>query len=185
MSNAEPKANGTGETTDHEGPECDRPVGSHGPAATVGSGGDPAGVTAGLFDRVLVVTDETAAGRAAVDAGLGVARAHGADVDALYVVDATHEWDILVEREEDTGEAAVEEAAARGAELGVDVEKWFRYGTDHDEVLDFARGHDADLIVVGSAKPTGVERVFNPDTLPTRVQRHAAVPVLVVGPDEV
>lgn len=145
---------------------------------------DPA-VAAGLFERVAVVTDETAAGRAATETGLAVAQAHGADVDALYVVDTTREWDILVERQEDSGEAAVEEAAARGAELGVDVEKWFRYGNDHEEVLDFAKAHDADLIVVGSAKPTGMERVLNPDTLPARVQRRADVPVLIVGPDEV
>lgn len=180
MTNVERKADGQQGTSAQHSPDNQQTA-----EPTIGSAATGAPEATGLFDRVVVVTDETAAGRAATETGLGLARAHGAAVDALYVVDTTREWDILVERQEDAGEAAVDEAAARGAELGIDVEKWFRYGTDHEEVLDFAKAHDADLIVVGSAKPTGMERVLNPDTLPARVQRRADVPVLIVGPDEV
>ena len=137
----------------------------------------------GLFERVLVVTDGQATGRAAVDAGVDLAAAHGATVDALDVVDTTEHWDVVVERRERTGEAAVEEAAARGERAGVDVEKWFRYGTAHEEALDFAAVHGVDLIVVGSARRTGLDRLVNPETLPVRLQRGADVPVLVVGAD--
>lgn len=180
MANVERKPDGQQGASSHGSTE------NHGTAEpTIDSNGAEPAAATGLFERVAVVTDETAAGRAAAETGLVVAQAHGADVDALYVVDTTREWDILVERQEDSGEAAVDEVAARGAELGVDVERWFRYGNDHEEVLDFANAHDADLIVVGSAKPTGVERVLNPETLPARVQRRADVPVLIVGPDEV
>ncbi len=139
---------------------------------------------AGVFERVLVVTDGEATGRAAVDAALDIAASHGAAVDALYVVDTTEHWDVVVERRERAGEAAVEEAAARGEALGVDVEKRFRYGTDHEETLSFAAAHDADLIVVGSARRTGLDRLLHPDPLPVRVQRGASVPVLVVGCDD-
>lgn len=180
MTNVECKADGRQGTSSQQHTENHQTA-----TPTIDSAASSAADAAGLFERVVVVTDETAAGRAATETGLGLAQAHGADVDALYVVDTTREWDILVERQEDAGEAAVDEAAARGAELGVDVEKWFRYGNDHEEVIDFAKAHDADLIVVGSAKPTGMERVLNPDTLPARVQRRADVPVLIVGPDEV
>ncbi|GAB7009164.1 universal stress protein [Halorubrum trueperi] len=137
-----------------------------------------------LFERVLVVTADDDAGRAAVDAGLDVAAAHGATVDALYVVDTREHWDMAVERSERTGETLVEDAAARGEARGVDVEKRFRYGTAHDEVLDFAATHDADLIVVGSARRTGLDRLVHPETLPVRVQRGASAPVLVVGADD-
>lgn len=139
---------------------------------------------ASVFNRVLVVTGDDEAGRAAVDAGLDVAAAHGATVDALYVVDTTEHWDVVVERRERTGEALVEDAAARGEAVGVDVEKRFRYGTPHEEVLDFADAHDADLIVVGSARRTGLARLVRPETLPVRVQRGASAPVLVVGADD-
>ena len=138
----------------------------------------------GLFDRVLVVVDEGAAGRAAAETAVRLAAAHGAAVDALYVVDMVHGWDVEVERREAAGEAAVEEAADRGAAAGVDVEPRVRYGHAHEEVLDFAAAHDSDLIVVGSARRTGVERLIHPETLPSRVQRGADVPVMTVGPDE-
>jgi len=139
---------------------------------------------ASVFDRVLVVTGDDEAGRAAVDAGLDVAAAHRATVDALYVVDTSEHWDMVVERRERTGEALVEDAAARGEAVGVDVEKRFRYGTPHEEVLDFADAHDADLIVVGSARRTGLARLVRPETLPVRVQRGASAPVMVVGADD-
>jgi nucleotide-binding universal stress UspA family protein len=139
---------------------------------------------ASVFERVLVVTGDDGAGRAAVDAGLDVAAAHGATVDALYVVDTSEHWDVVVERRERTGERLVEDAAARGEAAGVDVEKRFRYGTRHEEVLDFADAHDADLIVVGSARRTGLARLVRPETLPVRVQRGASAPVMVVGADD-
>ncbi|PAU83203.1 universal stress protein UspA [Halorubrum salipaludis] len=139
---------------------------------------------AGRFERVLVVTRDDDAGRAAVETGIDLAAAHGAAVDALYVVDVAEEWDVVVERRERTGERLVEDAAERGADAGVDVEKWFRYGTAHEEVLDFAAAHGADLIVVGSARRTGLDRFVHPERLPTRVQRGASAPVLVVGPDD-
>jgi nucleotide-binding universal stress UspA family protein len=138
----------------------------------------------GLFDRVVVVVRDDDAGRAAAGTALDVAAAHGGVVDALYVVDTTEHWDMAVERRERTGETLVEDVEARGAAAGVEVDKWFRYGTAHDEVLDFAAGHDADLIVVGSARRTGLDRLVHPETLPVRVQRGADVPVMVVGPDD-
>ncbi|GAB3696661.1 universal stress protein [Halorubrum pallidum] len=142
------------------------------------------GAAGPLFERVLVVTTDTDAGRAAVDAGVEIAAAHGANVDALYVVDTTEHWDMAVERYEREGETLVEDAESRGADAGVDVEKWFRYGTAHREVLDFAAAHDADLIVVGSARRTGFDRLVHPETLPVRVQRGASAPVLIVGADD-
>lgn len=154
-------------------------------ASTSGSAAMSGSASAsGLFERVLVVTGDDGAGKAAVDAGLDVADAHGATVDALFVVDTTEHWDMAVERSERTGETLVEDAAARGEARGVAVDKWFRYGAAHDEVLDFAAAHDADLIVVGSTRRTGLDRLVHPETLPVRVQRGASAPVLVVGADD-
>lgn len=137
-----------------------------------------------LFDSVLVVTDGGDAGDAATETGVRLAARHGASVDALYVVDTATHWDIVVEREEDAGEDAVEAVADRGADFGVDVRKRFRYGHGHEEVLDYADVHGVDLIVVSSTKPTGLGRLVNPDTLAPRVQREADVPVMVVGPND-
>lgn len=137
-----------------------------------------------LFDRVLVVTDGGDAGDAAAETAVQLAARHDASVDALYVVDTATHWDIVVEREEATGEDAVEAVADRGAVFGVDVRKRFRYGHAHEEVLDYADVHGVDLVVVSSSKPTGLDRLVHPDTLAPRVQREADVPVMVVGPDD-
>lgn len=137
-----------------------------------------------LFDRVLVVTDGGDAGDSAAETAVQLAARHDASVDALYVVDTATHWDVVVEREEDAGEDAVEAVADRGAAFGVDVRKRFRYGHSHQEVLDYADVHDADLIVVSSTKPTGLGRLVHPDTLAPRVQREADVPVMVVGPND-
>mgnify|MGYP005862042223 CR=1 FL=1 len=161
------------EPTTRSPPAESTPGGS--PAPSASSSAD------GLFERVLVVTRDDEAGRAAAETALSIAAAHGATVDALYVVDTTEHWDMAVERHERTGEDLVEGVEARGDAIGVDVEKWFRYGTAHDEVLDFAAAHDADLIVVGSARRTGLDRLVRPDTLPVRVQRGADAPVITVG----
>ncbi|VTT85744.1 Universal stress protein [Halorubrum sp. DM2] len=148
------------------------------------AGSHPAGVGQSVFERVLVVTDDGPAGRAAAATGVELAAAHGAAVDALYVVDTATDWDMVVERRERTGEDLVESVEARGAAAGVDVAKWFRYGATHEEVIDFAAAHDADLIVVGSARRTGLDRLIHPNPLPGRLQRGADAPVLVVGPDD-
>ena len=138
----------------------------------------------GLFERVLVVADGDTTGDAAVAAGIDLAATHGASVDALYVVDTTEAWDMVVERKEREGEQAVEAAATRGTARGIDVGKWFRYGTAHEEVLGFTEAHDIDCIVVGSARRTGLDRLIHPNPLPARLQRDGSVPVLVVGADD-
>ena len=138
----------------------------------------------GLFERVLVVADGDTTGDAAVAAGIDLAATHGASVDALYVVDTTEAWDMVVERKEREGEQAVEAAATRGTARGIDVGKWFRYGTAHEEVLGFTEAHDIDCIVVGSARRTGLDRLIHPNPLPGRLQRDGSVPVLVVGADD-
>ncbi|RAW44151.1 universal stress protein [Halorubrum sp. 48-1-W] len=164
--------------------DADDRVSGPSPADEPTADADPTAPAVGLFERVLVVTDGTETGEAAVEAGIDLASAHDATVDALYVVDTTEAWDVVVERHEREGEAAVEAAEARGRERGVDVEKRFRYGTAHEEVLGFADAHDVDLVVLGSARRTGLDRLVRPEPLPTRVQRGGSVPVLVVGVDD-
>jgi len=160
--------------------------GAESPALESAADGSPdsGSPAAGRFERVLVVARDDDAGRAAVETGVDLAAAHGAGVDALYVVDDTEGWDVVVERRERTGERLVEGAAERGADAGVDVEKRFRYGTPHEEVFDFADTHDADLIAVGTARRTGLDRLVHPEPLPARVHRGASAPVTVVGPDD-
>jgi len=138
----------------------------------------------GSFDRIVAVTDGEATGAAAVETAVELGAEVGATVDALYVVDTAHHWDIVVERAEATGEAAVERAAAYGDAAGVDVDKQFRYGSTADEVAAFSDAHGADLVVVGSERPTGLDRLVSPETVVPRLRRATETPVLVVEPDD-
>ncbi|MGM0604642.1 MAG: universal stress protein [Halobacteriota archaeon] len=134
------------------------------------------------FDRILVVTDDSDASTAAARTGVDLADGYGSAVHALFVVDTSEHWDVVVERREESGERAVETVESIGHRRGVDVTKHLRYGTPHAEVLRYIDDHAIDLVVVGSPKHTGFDRVLNPTPVADRVSKGASVPVLVVGP---
>jgi nucleotide-binding universal stress UspA family protein len=136
----------------------------------------------GGVETVVVATDGTGASPAAVARGVAFAQVHDAVVHALYVVDTGNSmghFDPVVERAEAAGERAVEAAAERAERAGVTVEKAFRYGRPHEEIVEYAVAHDADMVVVGKRDSAGLRRfVGGPDTA-QRVVRDAPVPVLV------
>ena len=131
---------------------------------------------------VLVPTDGPDTSDGPVDAGLDIARRTGATVHALHVVETASSmshFDLVVERREAAGEAAVEAVADRGADRDVTVRKAFRYGTPHEEIHGYAADHDVDLIVVGTREQSVVQRLFAPTSTLERVVRGTDVPVLV------
>lgn len=139
-----------------------------------------------MFTRILIPTDGTAGSACAVENGLGLAAKHGADVHALYVVDTSSSmghYDAVVEPMEEEGEAAVEEVERRAREYDVSVTKAFRYGAPHEEILEYAADHDADLIVMGTHGRSGFERLVSAGSVAERVVRYADVPVVVAGRD--
>ncbi|WP_228546296.1 universal stress protein [Halegenticoccus tardaugens] len=133
-----------------------------------------------VFTRVLIPTDGGRTAERATETGLEIAARHGASVDALFVVESGEGWDFSIEQNERVGERAVEEIAARAAEIGVPVRKSFRYGTPHEEILEYAADHGVDLVVMGSHGRRGVGRFVHAGSVAERVLRGATVPVLVV-----
>lgn len=134
-----------------------------------------------MYDEILLPTDGSEGVQAAVDHALYVADLADAMVHALFVVDergAAGEWDVVVEREEEHGEAAVDAVATAGSERGVAVERHLRRGTPHEEILDAADAYDADLVVMGTHGRTGIDRFVNAGSVAERVVRHASVPVM-------
>lgn len=135
-------------------------------------------------ERVLIPTDGSESSQCAVDLGLRVAASNDADVHALYVVEterALGHVDFAVERQEETGEEAVETVEERAGSANVPVTKAFRYGTTHEEIVDYALAYDADLIVIGTRGRSGVARLKAGGSVATRVVQRASVPVLVAG----
>lgn len=137
------------------------------------------------YDRILTPTDGSAPSNLGVDRAIDLADRFGATLHALYVVDERDrpgDWDIVVERQEAEGEAALEEAGERGAAAGIDVQKHLRRGTAAEEILAFVEGADVDLIVMGTAGRSGIGRLLHAGSTTERVIRKTAVPVFAVPP---
>ena len=139
-----------------------------------------------MYDRILVPTDGTAGSTCAVENGLELAAKYGATVHALYVVETDSSMghlDPFVERREAEGEEAVEAVEERAAEYDVVVTKVFRYGTPHEQILDYVDDHDVDLVVMGTHARSGFDRLLDAGSVAERVVRGASVPVMVAGKD--
>ncbi|MBZ6496707.1 universal stress protein [Natrinema longum] len=140
----------------------------------------------GGFDRVLVAVDgETpaAVGRVAV----AEAARHGARVDALSVVRMTASvdgWDVVVERREDSAEAAVDTVGDAAIGTDISVSKRLRYGDPAAEIARYADHNDVDLVVIGEPTRTGLSRYLSPTSVTDRVRRASSVPVLTVPADD-
>ena len=135
-----------------------------------------------MYDAILCPTDGSPGSDAAVEHACYLADLADAEIHALFVVDemiaGADRWDMIVEREEERGERALDAVAAAGAERGAPVEKHLRRGRPHEEILDAATEYGAALIVMGTHGRTGVGRFLTAGSVAERVVRHSEVPVL-------
>jgi nucleotide-binding universal stress UspA family protein len=137
------------------------------------------------YDRILAPTDGSAPSNRGVDRAVEMADRFDATVHALYVVDQANragDWDIVVERQESEGEAALDAAAERADAAGVELERHLRRGTPADEILEFVAAADIDVIVMGTHGRSGIDRIRHAGSTTERVIRGASIPVLAVPP---
>ncbi|MDS0295032.1 universal stress protein [Halogeometricum luteum] len=140
------------------------------------------------YEEVLVPTDGSEYAEAAVDHGLAVAEAAGARVHAVNVVDlggmtasATYGLpEDVVARIEADGEAATEEVASRARDRGLEAVTDVRRGSAARTLLDYVDRKDIDLVVMGTAGRTGLDRYLLGSTTEGVVRRSDA-PVLAVN----
>ena len=134
-----------------------------------------------MYDTILIPTDGSEGTAEAIHQGLELAQAFDATIHALYVVDQTYpaaQWDFTTEREEEIATRAVDSIAEQAAEMDVRVEKVVRRGVPHEEIIAYAEGNDADLIVMGTHGRAGIDRFVSAGSVTERVVRHSPVPVL-------
>ncbi|WP_418279932.1 universal stress protein [Halorubrum sp. DTA98] len=135
-----------------------------------------------MYDDILLPTDGSDGIAAAVENACYVADLADARLHALFVVDAriagATEWDMVVEREEERGEDAVEAIEAAGEQRGIPVEKHLRRGAPHEEILDAIDDYGADVIVMGTHGRTGLGRFMTAGSVAERVVRHSEIPVM-------
>ena len=138
-----------------------------------------------LFKKILIPTDGSEYTKAAVRKGLEIAKAVGAEVTALYVVDQTSFINFpmdstivsvytLLEKE---GEEAMEFVKKEAEALGVKVTTRIEEGSPSRKIVDLSADHD--LVVMGTLGRTGFSKLLL-GSVAERVVRFAKCPVLVV-----
>ena len=137
------------------------------------------------YDTIVAPTDGSDPAEAGIEHAVELAAALGADVHALFVVDEGDrpgDWDVVVERQEAAGEAALDAAFGIGADSGVAVERHLRRGRPAEVIVAFAAECDADAVVMGTHGRSGFDRIRHAGSTTERVLRSASVPVVAVPP---
>lgn len=140
------------------------------------------------YDSLLVPTDGSETAGRATDRALAIAEATQATVHAVHVVDlaligagggggAAPE---LARQLEERGQAAVSAIDERATAAGLSVQTAVERGSPGNEILRYADREGIDMVVMGTAGRTGLNRVFLGSTT-ERVIRHATCPVMAVN----
>lgn len=144
-----------------------------------------------MYNRILVPTDGSETGEAAIQHAIELAAAHDAMLYAIYVVNTASygglpmetSWEGVRDVLTDEGNAALD----RVEDLAGDLlgETSIVDGSPASRIVAFADDHDCDLIVMGTHGRSGVDRLLL-GSVAERVVRTSAVPVLTVrvGDDE-
>lgn len=138
-----------------------------------------------MYDRILLPTDGSAGMDRVIDHAGALADVHGAAIDAVSVVDTASLTDLPLETSWEGLRSALDEEAetalssVRSRVTDVPLETHRREGTPVTEILEFARSHPIDVIVMGTHGRAGVERWLL-GSVAERVVRRSPVPVLTV-----
>jgi nucleotide-binding universal stress UspA family protein len=139
-----------------------------------------------VIDTIVVATDGSASVQRAVAVSLDLAARFEAAVHALYVVDSSEVdsspaavRDQMRNALQEHGGAAIVGVQRRAAALDRDVTAVVREGRPADQISEYAREIDADLVTVGTRGRHGENR-FLVGSVAERVVRSCPVPVLTV-----
>ncbi|MFC6757756.1 MULTISPECIES: universal stress protein [Haloarcula] len=138
-----------------------------------------------MYDRILVPTDGSPSMQSVVDHAVELATVHDAVLHGLYVLDTgsfatlpvESTWDGVTEMLREEGELALSEFTERAGDAR--VETAIRDGNPSGEIVEYAREHDCDTIVMGTHGRGGIDRLLL-GSVAERVVRAAPVPVVTV-----
>lgn len=142
-----------------------------------------------MYKRILIATDGSDKSNLAAQAGIELAKALGAEVIALNVVNevviasAVRQLGSDRKEVEDKlmagGQKAVDAIKKQASAAGVKVDPLVRMGSPANMVIDVARNEGADLIVMGSHGESGASKLLIGSVV-QKVLYWATIPVLVV-----
>ncbi|PSP75476.1 universal stress protein [Halobacteriales archaeon QS_1_68_20] len=120
-----------------------------------------------MYEVILFPTDGSDGATAALDHAIDQASKYGATLDVLHVGDPESDGD------------AVEAAAERARDAGLQVNTAVVQGTPHEVIADYVTDRGVDVVVMGSHGRRGLDRYLL-GSVTERVLRTVDVPVLVV-----
>jgi nucleotide-binding universal stress UspA family protein len=142
-----------------------------------------------MYKRILIATDGSDKSMKAAEEGIELAKALGAQVIALNVVNevviASAVRQLGSDRKEvegklkSAGQKAVDELKAMGTKMGVSVKTIVSIGAPANTVIDTASAEKADLIVMGSHGESGASKLLIGSVV-QKVLYWATIAVLVV-----
>lgn len=140
-----------------------------------------------MYDTILVPTDGSEVSERAAREAFELARAVGATVHVLFVVDesassfllTTDTMSQVLTALQDAGDQATADVAALAGD-DVEVETAVVRGMSiHGAIVDYVEDNNVDLVVMGTRGRHGVEHLLGSTT--QRLLTTVDVPVLVVG----
>lgn len=143
-----------------------------------------------MYDDILVPTDGSERAQKAAEHAVEVAEDHGATVHAVNVIDTRmfigdFNWspirDELMRKAEDATQKVadlVRDEDDRSRKKNIVVLEDIRQGTPSEEILDYSRENDIDLIVMGRRGQTGGDILIG--GVSTKVLEKSDTPVLEV-----
>ncbi|WP_292372471.1 universal stress protein [Methanosarcina sp. UBA411] len=141
-----------------------------------------------IFKGILIATDGSKNAERAASYGMDLAKAAGAEVQALYVISTQHAvttrtvkgWsEGFEECLTNKGRSAIDNVEKLGKEAGVKVKPVFLKGIPADKILEYAEESNIDLIVMGTQGLTGIKK-FLIGSVAEKVVRHSRIPVMVI-----
>jgi nucleotide-binding universal stress UspA family protein len=144
-----------------------------------------------MLKKILVATDGSETSMRALDIAIGIVKASGASVTAVYVMDMqrlsqlpgyasmTGFKDNLTELMLKEGREAMAEIEDKACDAGVIFERIVAQGDPAEELLKLCSQSGFDLIVMGTIGKAGLKK-FLLGSVAEKVVRHSQVPVLVV-----
>lgn len=140
-----------------------------------------------LYKKILIATDGSENTKKAVNHGIEFARIAGAEVHAVYVLDAgafatlpmDAAWESMYELIRAEGNEALEYVKDRGSESGVPVECSILEGHPASEIVLYAQENNINLIVLGTLGKTGLDRILV-GSVATKVVHTSRIPILIV-----
>lgn len=150
------------------------------------------------ISKVLIGIDDSPYARNAAAYGFDIARSYNAAVGLVHIIEpavippspADNFGGVVMDSSMGIQEVELAEIQANQSELiiertvkefgeGIEITTFKQYGSRADGIIDCSKEFNADLIVLGTHKRSGLDRLFT-GSVAEGVIRHSTIPVMVV-----